>query len=384
MSRKTTLAVLFGGRAAEHSISFKSALYVMGMLPPDRYAIQAIYVKPDGSVATGDEYLEALERFIVSNTIPVLSGTTHIDADTRERFRSFAYLPGRSESDFLADLAEGAYDACFPVFHGQNGGDGLYQGLFEFVGVPYAGCDLRGSVLVNDKVFLKRLCTGLGIPVCPHRSVRREAWDAGEAAVARELEAELAYPLFIKPPCLGSSIGVTKATDRATLLGGLRTAFGYSDKALVEQGVAAREFAVGVIGNTEPVVSEPGEFMLNDSFFDYEAKFGPESLDDLVPAPLEPTERERLRCFAKDAYQRLGLNGMARIDCFLTGGRLLLNEINTVPGMSAPAVFMRQWQASGMEPGELFDRVVRYGLEAHSARRGPWADGGISRNEQRS
>jgi D-alanine-D-alanine ligase len=204
----------------------------------------------------------------------------------------------------------------------------------------------------------------LGILVCPCTSVRKTDWDLSNETTIQKVESRLRYPVFVKPPGMGSSIGISRVENRENLAYGLNRAFQYAGKAVVEQGIVAREFAVGVIGNQVPVVSGPGEFMLNDTFYDYEAKFGESSLDDLVPAPIPAAQRTALQKFALSVYRRLSLNGMARIDCFLTeNNEILLNEINTVPGLSAPAVFIRQWEATGLAPGELFHRIVRYGIE---------------------
>jgi D-alanine-D-alanine ligase len=354
------VGVLFGGRSGEHEVSLQSARAVMQALHEAGHEVVPIGITPEGRWLMGGDPLRALS-----------SGQR-----TTERGVSMLPQPqgglvplpdGQSTHD---DASIGALDLLFPVLHGTYGEDGTVQGLFELAAVPYAGAGVLGSALGMDKVVQKTLWRGMGLPVADFVAVLRRDVERDREAVVEQLEDALGYPCFTKPANLGSSVGVSKASNRAELLRGLRVAAGYDAKLIVEKGIDARELEVGVLGNDEPLASVVGEIVPGADFYDYRAKYLDSGSQALIPADISPNLAREVQQLAVSAFKAVSASGLARVDFFLERRteRLLLNEINTMPGFTEISMYPKLWQASGVSFAELVTRIAELGLERFSER----------------
>jgi D-alanine-D-alanine ligase len=347
VNARLKVALLFGGRSGEHEVSLRSGASVAAGLRP-RHDLLSVLVDKAGQwrLQEGDE--------------PRGSGGEPV---------FLAPVPGDGCLRRLADARELARpDVFFPVLHGPYGEDGTVQGLFELAAVPYVGAGVAASSAAMDKALMKALFARAGLPQVDYRVLLRRDGDA-----ERRILDELALPVFVKPANLGSSVAVTKVKSADALGEALDAAFAYDRKVLVEKGVEAREVEVAVLGNDEPEASVPGEIAPDREFYDYESKYAAESRTELlIPAPLEPAATEEVRRLAVAAFQAVDAAGYSRVDFFVerATGRLLVNEINTIPGFTSISMYPKLWEASGLGYGDLLARLVGLGLERHAARAG--------------
>jgi D-alanine-D-alanine ligase len=322
------VAVLSGGRSSEHDVSLASGEAVR-----------------DGLREAGHDVLDVrLAR----------DGTWWHGAD------EVALAPARG--------LLGA-EAAFPVLHGPFGEDGTVQGLLELLDVPYVGAGVLASALCMDKLRFKDVMAQGGLPQVRYAGVRADELQADPAGVGARL-AELGLPLFVKPNRLGSSVGIAKVTTADELAPALEAALDHDPQAIVESFAAGLEVECSVIGNDEPVASEPGEIVVNAEWYDYEAKYTPGGMELVVPARITPAARDRVRALAAEAFRRSGCTGLARVDFFVDGEDVVLNELNTMPGQTRTSVFGKLFEASGMAYPEVLDRLVELALARHAAARG--------------
>jgi D-alanine-D-alanine ligase len=350
------LAVIFGGRSTEHSISCVSAGSVLRAVDRDRYEVVAIGIAPDGRwVLAGDDpaALEAHGRDLPS-----------VDAETG----AAVALAGDPSVKGLLVLEPGEVpaalsrvDVVFPLLHGPYGEDGTIQGLLELAGVPYVGSGVLASAVAMDKEFMKVLLAARGLPVGPYAVVRRG--DDVAAAVAG-----LAYPLFVKPARGGSSLGISKVAAPDGLAEALETAWANDPKAVVEEGVPGRELECAVLqgrGGGAPETSLPAEILVAGDWYDFEAKYLDDATQFAIPAIVPDEVTAEVRALAARTFTALGCAGLARVDFFLRDdGRLVVNELNTMPGFTPQSMYPRMWAASGVPYPELVDRLVGLALEA--------------------
>lgn len=347
--------VVFGGRSAEHEVSCLSARHVVSALDPARYDVTLVGITADGRWTLVDQVPHAVDGGMPS--VPD-------DGDT------VALVRGRKGPRLVRftddDQAEvlGPVDVCFPVLHGPNGEDGTIQGLLASIGVPYVGADVASSAVGIDKRQMKNVFTARGLPQVPYVTVRRARFERDGAAVLDDVEATLRYPMFTKPARQGSSIGIRKVRTRAELVDGIAEALGYDRVVLVEQGLeGVRELECGVLGNTDVAVTPPGEVVTSHEFYDFEGKYL-DAVDLRCPADVPAAVRDRCVQLAREAYVAIGARGMARVDFFYADGRVLLNEINTIPGFTAASMFPRVWEAEGVAATELVDRLLALAIQA--------------------
>jgi D-alanine-D-alanine ligase len=256
----------------------------------------------------------------------------------------------------------------FPVLHGPYGEDGTVQGLLECLEVPYVGAGVLACAVCMDKVVFKELMARAGIPQVRYAEVSDQRWRADRDAVVEEL-ARLGLPVFVKPVALGSSVGIVKVSSAAELPAALDTALAHDPRAIVEAAANGLEVECSVIGNREPIASQPGEIVVSREWYDYEAKYSPGGMELVVPARLPSRTRERVRELAVEAFRRSGCCGLARVDFFVEDEEVLVNELNTMPGFTETSVFGKLFAASGVPYGELLERLVGYALERQAADR---------------
>jgi D-alanine-D-alanine ligase len=258
-------------------------------------------------------------------------------------------------------------DVVFPVMHGTYGEDGTIQGLLDLAGLPFVGAGVLGSAVGMDKDVAKKLLQHAKIPVVPWVTVYRADWERNPAAIQKQIEKKFHYPLFVKPATLGSSVGMTKVHSSKELAPALNLASEFAMKILVERAVGAREIEVSVLGNHDPKASIPGEIVPHREFYDYTAKYLEEGTALIIPAKLKPAHIKKIQALAISAFRTLELLGMARVDFFLEkkGGKLYLNEVNTIPGFTSISMYPKLWEATGIPFRELIDRLISLALEVH-------------------
>ena len=347
------IAVLFGGRSAEHEVSVLSAVNVLSALDPQSYDPVPVFVTRDG------RWL--LSTYAGGRLAQPESGT-ELCLVPGGKGRAIAIPEGEAPRAFPA------IDILFPVLHGLHGEDGAAQGLAEVARVPLAGCGIPGSANALDKEIAKRLLREAGIPTARARILHR-----GDTPSPDALEAELGLPFFVKPARQGSSVGVHKVEGRQALASALEEGFRHDDKLLVEEFIAGREVECAVLEGIDGslFVSRPGEIApaASHGFYSYDAKYVDAAGAALiVPADLPEGIEEQMRDLAAKAFRALGCDGMARADFFLTAdGRLLVNELNTIPGFTDISMYSKAMAASGVGYAEVIDRLVAHGLARAAA-----------------
>jgi D-alanine-D-alanine ligase len=354
------LAILYGGRSAEHQVSVVSARSVMEALDPDRFEVVPVAITREGAWLLPER--SPLELPAGAASLPEVEAAG-IEVALRPE-QGGASLAGRGGG-------AGRVDVVFPILHGPFGEDGTVQGLFELADLPYVGSGVLASALAMDKAMAKVVLAQAGLPQALHLVVAERAWRADPGRVGAEVAERLAYPVFTKPARLGSSIGISKVKTPDGLAAGLDAAFAHDPKALVEQGVVARELECGVLGNDAPEASVVGEVIPGHEFYDFEAKYLDESLKLEIPAQVPDAVAARVRELSLRAFQALDCQGFARVDFFYeeATGRVLLNEVNTIPGFTPKSMFPMLWAASGVAYPDLVARLVELAVERHAARR---------------
>jgi D-alanine-D-alanine ligase len=354
------VAVLFGGRSAEHEISCLSARYVIDALDPQRNEVVAIGITKEGRwhLLPGPPELPA-----ETGRLPVVDENSGRAVELSTE--------GASSELVAADGTREPIDVVFPVLHGPMGEDGAVQGMFELAGVPYVGAGVLGSAIGMDKAVQKTLFSSAGLAVAPWEVVREPEWEEDPEGVAARA-GSLGYPVFTKPATLGSSVGISKVHGPEELEAGLVEAFRYGRKAVVEKGIeGAREIECAVLGNDDPVASVAGEIVpVGHEFYDYEAKYLDRDGAMLqIPAPITPEVLERVQRMSVVAFGAVECWGMARVDFFLRDEELWVNEINTIPGFTSISMYPKLWEASGLTYGDLIERLLTLAVERHRAER---------------
>jgi D-alanine-D-alanine ligase len=335
--------LLFGGRSAEHDVSRVTAVAVARALDPDRYDVVPVAITTDGRWLLAD----SAQRAIASGT---------------------AALPSAFEVDGEVAPAVGALDVdvVFPLLHGPYGEDGTVQGLLELADLPYVGSGVVGSAVAMDKVMMKRAFASAGLPYA--RTVDfRDGHD--RAALAAQVQAELGFPCFVKPANLGSSVGVSKAGDRAAFDDAVDLALSYDEWIVVEEAIVGREIELAVLGDDPPKVSVPGEIVPGADFYSYADKYEADDAQLLVPAPLSDEQVADAQLLACRAFEACRCEAMARVDLFLSAdGVWYVNEVNTIPGFTPISMYPRLWGATGVTYPELLDRLIDLALARHARR----------------
>ena len=312
---------MYGGRSGEHEISLRSAESVIAAMDPERYEVSKFVIGKDGHWSPG----------------PILP------------------QPG----------AHPDIDVVFPILHGTFGEDGTVQGLFELADLAYVGAGVLASALSMDKDFMKRLCRDAGLPVVECKVLGRDELEPVEVARG------LAFPLFVKPANLGSSVGISKAHNMEELAAALKLAGEFDRKVIVERGIVGREFECSVLGNENPAAAVPCEILPSREFYDYEDKYELNLAKTVLPAALPPDEIEEMRRLAVGCYQAVGCEGLGRVD-FLreaSTGKLYINEINTMPGFTSISMYPKMWAYAGIPYSQLIDRLIELALERQAAKK---------------
>jgi D-alanine-D-alanine ligase len=363
VTQKLRVGVLFGGQSGEHEVSLVSARAVMENLDPERYDVVPIGISKQGRWLSGSQSLAALTAAADPQRLPAGAERPAADVTAEEVPSPGAVVPASAAAPLAATLPP--LDVVFPVLHGPMGEDGTVQGLFELAGVAYVGCGVLASAGGMDKAMMKAAFSAAGLPQLPYELRRRSEWQRAPEAVASGLERALRYPMFVKPANMGSSVGISKATDRASLEQGLRVAFGYDRRVVIEQGISAREIEISVLGNDQVEASVPGEVVPSNDWYDYEAKYLDGASQIIIPAPISEALTAAVRDLAEHAFLAIDGTGLARVDFLLDRDTdtLYLNEVNTMPGFTPVSMYAQMWAASGLSYARLLDRLIALALE---------------------
>ena len=376
--KRVRVGVIYGGRSSEHEVSLASAAAVMAHLDPDRYDALPIYIHRDGhwslaerapaSSSAADVIDQSRSQLDESSTARAQS--VHLVSQPGEETLLAIQRNGAPSSEGTPAVVKGlALDVVFPVLHGPYGEDGTLQGLLELSDVPYVGAGVFASAAAMDKTAAKVLFEGHQLPVVEYAVVSGLDWEARRTATLDRLVERLTFPMFVKPANLGSSVGISKASDRTGLEAAIDLARRFDCKVLVEVAVPrARELECAVLGNDDPVASVPGEIVPAGEFYDYEAKYLRDDSTLVIPAELSDAQTTQIQTMALTAYRAIDCAGMARVDFLMDGttDQLFLNELNTIPGFTTISMYAKMWEASGLEYAALLDRLIELACERHA------------------
>lgn len=369
MDKKIRVGLVYGGRSGEHDVSLQTALAVIQAFDHSKYEVYPFYITKQGEWRTG----KALNGPV--GNLQALISPEQPDASSPDKNdpSGIALMPlfasgGAAETE-VTEAAEhpGTLDVIFPLLHGTYGEDGTLQGMLEMANIPYVGAGVLASAVGMDKVTMKKLFAQEGLPQCIYRHFTKAQWAKDQAFFLMEIEVAVGYPCFVKPANLGSSVGVSKASDREELLEAVQLAFKYDRKVIVEEYVSAREIEVGVLGNEEPEVSVAGEIVSSNDFYDYKAKYIDGKSAMIIPAELPEEKAQQIRELALRAFQAIDGSGLARVDFFLdkASGQVYINEINTMPGFTPFSMYPLLWKASGKTYPQLLDDLIRLAFQRH-------------------
>ncbi len=368
MAKKLRIGVIFGGRSGEHEVSVRSARSVIEAMDAAKYEVVPIAITKEGNwlapAAAAELLPEATQRLLSSRTRGGNRGDVAIIGD-----------PSRSGLLRLETNGKPAepLDVVFPVLHGTYGEDGTLQGLLEMAAVPFVGGGTLASACGMDKVIMKALFRNAGLPICEYAWLLRSEFDEQPERVLRRVAQQIGFPAFVKPANLGSSVGISKAIDQKSLTRAIELAARYDRKIIVEEAVDARELECAVMGNDQPQASLPGEYVVHDEvarFLDYTEKYASTGhVEFVVPAKVSEATAKRIQEMAITAFQAIDGSGLSRVDFFLRkDGELLVNEINTLPGLTDVSGFPKMFAASGIPFPRVIDQLIELAIERHRER----------------
>ncbi len=350
MKKKLRVALLFGGKSAEHEISLISARNIVAAMDRRKYDIVAIGIDKQG-------------RWHLDQNAKLLLGGDKAKVEFHDDKNAAAIMPGKSPTPMVrrgGAVGLSAIDVVFPILHGPFGEDGTVQGLLKLANLPFVGAGVLGSAVGMDKDVMKRLLRDAGIAIGKFM-----AFERGDKISFAKVKRTLGMPLFVKPANLGSSVGISKVTKPGQFSAALKEAFRYDSKIVIEEFIAGREIECSVLGNENPIASLPGEIVVNRDFYSYDAKYLDAQGSRLeIPAKLPAKVIKEIRETAVKAYKALCCQGMGRIDFFVqANGRVLVNEINTIPGFTKISMYPKMWEATGISYSKLIDRLIALALE---------------------
>ncbi|MEW6347875.1 MAG: D-alanine--D-alanine ligase family protein [Thermodesulfobacteriota bacterium] len=351
------VAIIYGGRSAEHEVSLRSAASVFGAADRNRYELVPILITKQGSWYR----MEAAVSSFAQGARPDEAQRVLLSHDPTDK-------------GFLAVGSNGRMrpfpiDVVIPVLHGTYGEDGTIQGLLDLADLPYVGCGVTASSLGMDKILMKGAFREAGLEVGPFFWFLRSQWRANRAGIVERLKHSC-FPVFVKPANLGSSVGISRVDDPSGFAAAVEKAASFDRKVLVEDGIVGRELEVSVLGNEDPQASLPGEVVSHSEFYDYDEKYLKDTAELIIPAALPDDISEKARSAAVTAFKAVDGSGLARVDMFVApDGRILVNEINTLPGFTSISMYPKLWEVTGISYPQLIDRMVELALERHRDRR---------------
>ncbi len=356
-SDKIRVGVLFGGRSVEHQVSLVSATSVLQALNKSRYEVIQIGISQQG------------QWICTPTALHILQENSEIPEDAK-----CALFPDPTVGGLVnvKTFQRIPVDVIFPVVHGTYAEDGTLQGLFELADIPYVGAGVLGSAVGMDKIIQKQLLQNAKIPVAKFIWFYSMEFNKASSSIIRMIENQLHYPVFVKPARSGSSVGISKSHNRKELKEHIEYASQYDMKVLVEKAVLnAREIECSVIGNEYPTASVPGEIVPSNEFYDYNAKYVDGKSESYIPAKLPKQLTYTLQKMAVEVFKVLDCSGMARVDFLMNAktNKVVVNEINTIPGFTSISMYPKLWEASGLSYSSLLDKLIDLAFERHSSKK---------------
>lgn len=347
------IILLYGGQSAEHDVSILSAFSVLNAIYYNYYQVQLVFISKEGQWVKGP----LLEDKPISEEVLHLTWAKNNEPGD---FTGVKIQPGEiQEEDAIV----------FPLLHGPNGEDGTIQGFLETIDMPYVGAGVLTSACGMDKIMTKYILQAAGIPQVPYVPVLKNQWKENPKQIFEHCEGSLLFPMFVKPANMGSSVGVSKAENRAELQQALEEAYRYDTRAIIEQGIEAREIEVAILGNEDVRTTVAGEIVKDVAFYDYNSKYIDNKIEMQIPAQVPDEVQEKAQEYAKKAYTMLGGSGLSRCDFFLTNkNELFLNELNTMPGFTQFSMYPSLWEKTGLPYGDLIEELIQLGLNRYKQR----------------
>ncbi|SFE93083.1 D-alanine--D-alanine ligase [Trichococcus pasteurii] len=347
--------LIYGGKSAEHDISILTAHSIIKAIYFNYYEVVPVYITKAGAWIQGQSLSEPV----------AFSENLYLEPGSEKRFADSQ--DGKSYGELISPADIQSEDAViFPVLHGPNGEDGTVQGLFEVLNMPYVGCGVLASASGMDKIVSKHLFQQAGLPQVPYVAVTRNDWKNDREKIFIQCEGSLIYPMYVKPANMGSSVGISKATNLEELTAAIETAFRYDRRVVVEQGIEAREIEIAVLGNDDVHTSVPGEIVKTKDFYDYEEKYGNEEVLLQIPAELPEEITAKLQNYATIAFRALDGSGLSRCDFFVTkNNEIYINEVNTLPGFTSRSMYPLLWEETGLKYSDLVEELIQLALKRH-------------------
>jgi len=367
MAKKLRIGVIFGGRSGEHEVSIRSARSVIEAMDTSKYDVVPIAISKTGNwlaPAVSAKLLpKGTQQRLSARVLGQSKANVTVIGDPSRRGLARLDPTGKAE----------ALDVVFPVLHGTFGEDGTIQGLLEMAALPFVGCGTLASSCGMDKVTMKALFHEAGLAICKHTWLLRSEFEREPDKALRRVVKEIGFPAFVKPANLGSSVGVSKASDKKSLAQAIELAARYDRKIMIEEAVEGRELECAVVGNDDPKASLPGEYVIHHEsarFLDYTEKYSSTGrVEFVVPARVSKALIKRIQKMAVEAYKAIDASGLSRVDFFLKPeGQLLVNEINTLPGLTDVSGFPKMWEASGISFSQIIDQLIEFAIERHRER----------------
>ncbi|TGA97152.1 D-alanine--D-alanine ligase [Sporolactobacillus shoreae] len=353
-NKKKTVAVLYGGKSTEYEISLLTAFSVINAMNLEHYRVQPVHIQQDGRWIAGPEITKKLEY----KDQLLLNENASLESQAEHWLAPSSPVLGNNRPDIV-----------FPLLHGPNGEDGTVQGLFELLNIAYVGSGVAGSAAGMDKVLMKDIFTAHHIPGPGYLSVSRFEWETDAPEVILNVKNTIGYPCFIKPANCGSSVGISQCLSETELSASVTDAFRFDTKVIIEEKIIGREVEVGVIGNHHLSVSVPGEIITQGAaFYDYQSKYVEGKSSLVIPADLPEKVKAELEDVAKRAFRALSLSGLARVDVFVRekDQRVVVNEVNTMPGFTQFSMFPLLWKHTGLPYQQLIERLIDLGIERYN------------------
>lgn len=350
------ITLLYGGKSEEHDVSILSAYSVLNAIYYNYYQVQLVYISRDGEWIKGP----LLDEKPIDVNVLKLNWSSDGTIDKWGEYTGKKISPCEIKEDDTI---------VFPVLHGPNGEDGTMQGFLETIGLPYVGAGVLASANAMDKIMTKYLLQTAGIPQVPFVPVLKSQWKENPKCIFDQCEGSLLYPVYVKPANMGSSVGISKASNREELQKALEDAYQYDSRAIVEQGIEAREIEVAILGNEDIRTTLPGEIIKDVEFYDYDAKYIDNQIQMRIPADIPEDIQMKAREYAKKAYRILEGSGLSRCDFFLTTkNELFLNELNTMPGFTEFSMYPLLWENMGIQYSDLIEELIQLGLNRYKQR----------------
>lgn len=348
---KKKICIIFGGNSSEHDISTLSAKGILLNIDKTKYDLVLLGITKNG------------EWFLFDDDINLLPNDKWLNSKSLKR--AFISPDSKIHGIVTEDKEIIKLDAVFPILHGKNGEDGTIQGLFQLAGIPFVGCDATSSGVCMDKAVTNAVADTFNIPQAKWHTFTKHDFLQNSKNCLNEAENELGYPIFVKPANAGSSVGISKATNREELIKGVNTAFVEDNKVVLEEYIDGFEVECAVLGNNEPIAAEVGEIVAGADFYDFDAKYNNSNSKLYIPARISEEKRDEVRAHALSAYKALGCEGMCRVDFFVRkkDDQVLFNEANTIPGQTPISMYPKLFEAVGVTYTKLIDRLIDLALE---------------------